>query len=71
MTVGSHRETPPSHHQPKLATPKLTILHLQQGFGQNAPGHAYGLADVVPRVFGTHVGDGQLAAQGDGEAAGL
>lgn len=47
----------------------LTALHLQQGFSEDAAGHADGLADVVSRIFRLDVGDGQLAAQRHREAA--
>lgn len=49
----------------------LTSLHLQQRLGQHAARHADGLADVGARVLRVHVADGQLAAHGDGVAAGL
>lgn len=41
----------------------LTALHLQQGFGEDAAGHADRLADVISRVLHLDIGDGQLAAQ--------
>lgn len=49
----------------------LTALHLQQGFGQDAAGHADRLADVIARVFDLDVRDGQLAAQRHGETTRL
>ena len=49
----------------------LTTLHLQQGFGQDAPSHVDGLADVVARVFDLDIDDGQLPAQRHGETTGL
>lgn len=48
-----------------------TSFHLQQRLGQHAPCHADGLTDVEARVLRVDVCDGQLAAHGDGVAAGL
>lgn len=41
----------------------LTALHLQQGFGEDATGHADRLADVISRVLHLDISDGQLTAQ--------
>lgn len=49
----------------------LTTLHLQQGFSEDAAGHADRLADIISRVFHLDISDGQLAAQWHWETAWL
>lgn len=49
----------------------LTTLHLQQGFREDAAGHADRLADVISRVLHLDIGDGQLAAQRHGKTTRL
>lgn len=49
----------------------LTAFHLEQGFGQDAPGHTDGLADVVARVLDVYVSNGELTAQRHGETTRL
>lgn len=40
----------------------LTALHLQQGFGEDAAGHADGLTDIIAGVVHLGAGDGELTA---------